>query len=203
MARIAVATLALGLACLLLGCTTSRLTGPQITKVPAGFGLDLNASGARKVFPDRDVVNERGWFRTQGERHGSVLITEFEGQASEQDLRDARAELERKYTTKHFSYGPIESFKLDGRPAWGWFERQSTSREYVAVVSYPDATFSIEFYSSIKEHQDDELLKKHVASFRRDPGRWSRVFVPVLMIAIIAVIGRFGWRAFQAAQSGR
>ena len=188
--RIAVACALLALSMGFLGCRTSRASESPVTSVPVG--PDLAASDPRRVFPEREVVDQSGWNRTDGVEHESILILEFGGACTEAELRAAREQLERRWGSAILRHGSIEEVEIDRRPAWGWFEDRGTTRAYVGVVSYRDATLSIEFSSTLEEHQGDEFLRNHVRSFRRDRGRFLRVFVPLLLIAVLVLIARMG-----------
>jgi hypothetical protein len=164
-----------------LACSTSAVEGPQVTRVPPGYGFSSQMSGARNVFLDDRPTDEFGWMRVQGETHGSIEINVYDGSRSESEIRGARdAHAER---WEHAAYDEVASTTIDGRPAWWWFVRQERSRECVAVVPHDDVTFTIEYHSAFREEQDDEAMRAVVASFRREPGRLGRVLIPVLLVA--------------------
>jgi len=196
--RLAAACALLLLSTAFLACGTVRASEPQVTDFPAG--PDLAASDPRKLFPERELVDQSGWNRTDGVEHEAILILEFDGACTEEELRAAREQLERRWGSATLRHGAVEELEIDRRPGWGWFEDRGTSRAYVGVVSYRTATFSIEFSSTLEEHQGDEFLRNHVRSFRRDRGRFARVFLPLLLVSVLLLIACFGRRSSRSSE---
>ena len=59
---------------------------------------------------------------------------------------------------------------MDGRTAWGWVETshykgEISSVDYNIIVSYIDATYTIEFHAGEVAYQDVELQKQILSTF--------------------------------------
>lgn len=141
--------------------------GPQIGRQPEGFVYDGNAEAARLVLPDREKVRQRG-YGTMTEPHNSIMITEYAGATSDEEILAAREASRKRYS--YLKYGEVEELVIDKRPALGWTESQFVggelaSIEYVAVVSYEEATYSVEFYASQLKYQNKAYQKEIVSTF--------------------------------------
>lgn len=173
------------------GCSRPQVVGPQITRIPPGFMFDANATGARLVFHERPKVDQRGYFyMTRNDEHCSIMITEFAGPTTVEEARAARDHHRRTYGNQE--YGAFESFRIDGKEAWGWETRQTYGGElasvaYQAVVSCPerDATYTVEFYAGVDRFMDPDLLRDTARSFRVKEERE----VSYGQIGLIAVLG--------------
>jgi hypothetical protein len=142
------------------------IEGGQIPDPPPGFALDPNCSSARLVFRGAEAVRQRCYF-TRGEPHNSIVITEFKGTTSESAVGAAKDDLASRYKE---SLGPIESLRIDGRPAWGWLETQMSggklySLKYQAVVAYPASHYSVEFFATDPRFRSEEFLRRTVTTF--------------------------------------
>lgn len=151
----------------LVGCSTARIEGPQIVDRPPGFALSLDAESAANMFPDREVLAQRGYF-TKGRRASSIMITEYEGAAERSEAQAARDRREKSWS--HAEVGSVESLKIDGRSAWGWtidqkLDGELKSKAFVAVVPYGESTYAIEFYASNPQLWKGDLLRDTVRSF--------------------------------------
>jgi hypothetical protein len=141
--------------------------GPQIGRQPEGFVYDGNAEAARLVLPDREKVRQRG-YGTLTEPYSSIMITQYTGGTSDDEIMAARDASRERY--KYLKYGDIEELIIDERPALGWTETQFVrgelaSVEYVAVVSYEQATYSIAFYAAQPEYRNTAYQKEIVSTF--------------------------------------
>ncbi len=155
----------------LLGCSTPRLDGPNISKPPEGFMFDANASSARTVFPEEYIKRQFGWAKPSEENYCSIMMTEFSGSVTRTDVQAAKDYLEKRYNVPQ-EYSALEVVTIDKREAWGWLETQYykgelTSLEYVAVISYEDCCYSIGFYAKDPAFRDLEILREIVCSFRK------------------------------------
>lgn len=160
-------------ACVLAGCMGPRPLhpGPDVVKVPEGFIYDPNLTAARNLFPERPKVLERGYTTAAiaDEDQSLIQITEWGGPTTREETEQAvRTEFERY---PHFDPGPVEALTIDGREAWGWIQTQprgapqATAMEYRAVVSYDQATYLVEFFTTHQRFLDPQRLKDVVASF--------------------------------------
>lgn len=153
------------------GCSTPLVVGGQITKIPPGFMFDANATGARLVFHEREMVDQRGYFyMTHDDEHCSIMITEFAGPTSYEEAKSALDY--HRSTYPHKKYGALESMQIDGEDAWGWesfqhHKGEATALEYHAIVSYPElnTTYTVEFYAGVNRFMDAQLIKATVGSF--------------------------------------
>ncbi len=153
------------------GCSKPLMEGAQVPVRPAGFMLDANASAARKVFPDRQVLDQRGYFTAGEENHCSIMITEYAGPTSYEEVQSAREAAAARYGANS-EYGPIDATVIDKQPAWSYVVTQSyrgktSSLEYTAVVSYEktDRTYTVEFYASDPRYMNEEFMAKTVKTF--------------------------------------
>jgi len=143
------------------------MEGPQIPDPPFGFIYDANATQARNVFPDREMLSQSAW-STTGEIHNSIYITCYAGPSTQADVQAARDAQESMY--KYLQYGSLEALTIDDRPAWGWLETQYhkgnlSSLEYKAVVSYDDVSYAVEFFADSPEYLSEAVLRDMVCSF--------------------------------------
>jgi len=193
------------LALWVVACSRPVLEGAQVTRVPPGFGFDANATVARLVFPDREKMDQRGYFALgPDDVHSDITITEYAGKTTYEQAAAARSAAASKYG--YAEYGPLETLLLDGRTAWGWTVTQRargevTGLEVVAVVCYPKAghTFSVEFYSCDSRYMDAELMKKTLAGFTVKNGKnLSPARIGLAGLLVVAV-----WIAFVRFRPGR
>lgn len=152
------------------GCSKPVLEGGQISDVPAGFLLDINATAARLVFPERKMLDQRGYFAIRDEDHCSIMITQYQGGTDFERATEARNRAAKKYGYQNYS--DVEVLHIDGQPAWGWLVTQYvkgeiSSYKYTAVVSYEedDMTYTVEFYASDPRFRNPELQKEIVQGF--------------------------------------
>jgi len=145
--------------------------GPDVVKVPEGFIYEGHTEAARNLFPERPEVLERGYTTAAigDDDHSSISITQYDGSTTRQQVEDAVRAEQRRYG--YASYSAIEPLTIDRREAWAWTETQPGSRwshgamTYRALVSYPDASYLVEFYTSHKRYMDPDRLRTVVASF--------------------------------------
>jgi hypothetical protein len=156
----------------LVGCQ-ARPThrGPDVVRVPAGFVYDANVQAARNFFPERPKRLERGYMTAaiMDEDHSSITITQYDGAATREQVEAAVRSEQERYG--YADYGPIESLTIDHHPAWAWTELQPknaprwTAMNYRAVVSYEDASYLVEFYTTHQRFLDAAKLAEVVMSF--------------------------------------
>lgn len=153
----------------LAGCDARKplKEGAQLTDVPEGFMFDPNMRGGRPVFQERTKVRQRGYMTFGEDVHGSIMITEYAGTTDKRDAERARAALATRYPKQ--TYDALHEITLDGRPAWAWFEETSYKgrmrREYKAVVSYDDVTYTIEFSTNDPHHRERAFMEHTVGTF--------------------------------------
>ena len=134
---------------------------------PEGFVYDGNVRYARLIFPEREQVRQRGYY-TMRDPHSGITITQYRGSTSKIDAIAAKREVTEMYPRT--DYGHVEQLEIDDRVAWGWLETNSYKGEisnvdYNIIVSYPEATYTIEFHAGELKYQDEELQKKILSSF--------------------------------------
>ena len=147
--------------------------GPDVVRVPEGFIHDPGMSGGRNLFPDRRQVLQRGYTTAaiMDDDHSTIMITEYDGPTTAAQLADAiRAEQERY---QYADYSAIEKLVIDRQEAWGWMQTQPKApapvrtMNYRVVVSYPEASYVVEFFTTHARFLDHpERLKDAVTSFR-------------------------------------
>jgi len=154
-----------------LGCSKPLMEGAQVPDRPAGFLFDANATAARKIFPDRQVVDQRGYFTPGEDNACSIMITEYAGPTSYDDVRAAREAAATRYG-HNADYGQVDATTIDKRPAWSYVVTQHyrgkvSSLTYTAVVSYAkdDRTYTVEFYASDPRYMDEDFLARTVNAF--------------------------------------
>jgi hypothetical protein len=163
-----------GVLCLVLllltaACAKKGPKQPQVAHVPEGMLHDANLESARLVLPGFELLDQDGWM-SLNEPHRSIVFSEFEEVAAEEDVINAVTRAAARYTSAE--YGEIEPLTIDRRPAWGWFERQYIDDElagiqFAAVIPYEDRTWTVEYYVSEPGEADtDESLRNLVGSFR-------------------------------------
>jgi hypothetical protein len=152
------------------GCSKPVLEGGQVSRVPEGFLFDANASAARLVFPEKSMIDQRGYFTLRDDDHCSIMITEYQGAATCDEATAARDRAAREYGYQ--DYGPVEELVIDGQPAWGWLITQHgkdsvSSYNYTAVVPYEEEglTYTVEYYASNPRFRDPEAQKEIVQRF--------------------------------------
>jgi hypothetical protein len=123
------------------------------------------------VFPDRQVLDQRGYFTAGEENHCSIMITEYAGPTSYEEVQSAREAAAARYGANS-EYGPIDATVIDRQPAWSYMVTQSyrgktASLEYTATVSYEkaDRTYTVEFYASDPRYMDEEFMARTVKTF--------------------------------------
>jgi hypothetical protein len=158
-------------ACGVSGCSKPLIEGAQVTDRPVGFLFDANATAARKVFPGRRVVDQRGYFTPGEDNACSIMITEYEGPTSYEEVRSAREVAAARYGHST-DYGAVDATVIDERPAWGYLVTQHyrgeiSSLTYTAIVSYAkdDRTYTVEFYASDPRYMNEDFLAETVKTF--------------------------------------
>jgi hypothetical protein len=193
------APVGLGAALLVLAsCSTPRILDGHIPNPPPGFAFDANASKARNVFPDREIVWQRGYGTLGEENHCSIFITKFVGTAGSMEIEDARSALAARYP--YLEYGPLEELLIDHRPAWGWLETQFykgelSSLAFKAVVPYDSVCYAVEFFARDPQYRNPEVLKAAVATFEigRKEVHYSHVALAALFVlGTVLVVSRIG-----------
>jgi len=190
-ARLGATLLAMAAVSWLSGCAGQPESGPRITERPEGFGYQPQAYAARKVLPDREVVRQSGYFPF-GDSSDSILITEYRGTVTREQVESARDAAARKWTYQ--KYGPLQDRTIDGRQAFSWLIVQERDGEesglaIIAVVPYEKRTYSIEFHATDPLYRKSLVLERTVESFVvRDRGRFSAVQL-VGALGFVAIAG--------------
>jgi hypothetical protein len=154
------------------GCSKPVLEGPQITRAPAGFVLDINLEGGSLPLEDRPKIDQIGYLSVGHDyTHASIMITQYDGLTT--DYQATKAYEASRAQHVYMEYGKLESLVVDRQPAWAWLVTQRlrgevSSLTYVTVVSHEEdgATYVVEFYSSRPQFRDEALMKEVVGSFR-------------------------------------
>jgi hypothetical protein len=145
--------------------------GPDVAKVPEGFIYEGHVEGGRNLFPERTRIMGRGYTTAAiaDDDHSTISITQYAGPTTRQQVEEVLS-VERK-VYKYSKFSPIEPLTIDGHEAWAWTETQPGDRwshgamSCRAVISYPDASYLVEFYTSHKRFMNADRLRTVVASF--------------------------------------
>jgi hypothetical protein len=181
---------------LLPACDRPMVEGGQITQVPSGFAFDANCRSARIALCGRQPLYQRCWFNRK-ERHSGVVVTAYPGSVTRDEAEAARAALASRYTSEE--YGPLAELRIDGRPAWGWFETQKdregkvTRRAFKALVGYAAAAYEVEFSGGEPAFHDERLQREVAQSFRVRSSRdvdWLAVLVVIAVGAGLYLLWR-------------
>jgi hypothetical protein len=163
------------------GCTeSSGIEGPQIGRVPRGFQLEVASRASRPILFERNPVGQRGYFpQGTGDARSSILITEYRGEATPDEIKRAHDYLRSRYPNAQFS--SVEKLRIASLPAWGWLATEARGGEvqrleYVAVI--PDEarqrTFTVLFTAAEPQHQNADFLRNTVRSFTPSaPAGWK------------------------------
>ena len=181
------------LICLLSTCAKPRMEGPQIPNPPAGFMYDANASQARNVFPDREIIRQHAWSTRNDDTHSSIYMTEYSGSSSREQVQTARDYQEDRYGG-NYQYGPVQDITIYEQPAWGWLETQYhkgdiCSLEFKAVVTIENVTHAVEFFSKDPRFMNEAVLCDLVCTFEigRTKTSWSTVGIVIAIVGLVLV----------------
>ena len=145
--------------------------GPDVAGVPEGFIYEGHLESGRNLFPDRPKVLERGYTTAAflDNERSNITITQYNGPTTREQA-EAALGLEQKHYGEQW-ISALETLKIDRQEAWAWTVKQPGDRwsngslTYRAVVSYPDASYLVEFYTSHKQFMDANRMRAVVASF--------------------------------------
>ncbi|MCU0291253.1 MAG: hypothetical protein MUF10_04590 [Thermoanaerobaculaceae bacterium] len=195
------------LAALLLAVTTAGCApineGPILRKPPTGLAYTSTVQSARAPLPHRARLRQVAYLKPGGtDWTTSVIITEYSGAATRDEIQEARDEYARRYTSQ--GYGEVESLSIGGRDAWGWFETQRdgervTSLGYTGVVPWGDRTFSIEVGSRDPRLHDGAFLRGVAMSFTVAT---QTTYDAWILMASGLILAGILWLALRAQQSG-
>src|SRR5215831_8128483 len=106
-------------ALLLAGCSHPLIPGPQLTRVPPGFGFDGQFKRDEPFLPGRHVVDQRGYVLVGHEDSGnSILIMTLAGTTTQDAI--VATWTARAAEPGGSELGPVISFPVGHRTAWGW-----------------------------------------------------------------------------------
>ncbi|MBM4184329.1 MAG: hypothetical protein FJ207_08895 [Gemmatimonadetes bacterium] len=163
---------ALALAAGVSACDVPNFEGPQIQDPPQGFLLAPDSYQQRRLFPDRELIFHAAWVESIDD-FSTIYIDGHRGVLGLEDAVAARDSARRYATDPDVRFGEVEPLEVDGRSAWGWFERVETPTRglvwvaYRAIIPYDTVSYAVEFYSgepAIKREAPD-TLKAIIATF--------------------------------------
>ncbi|RMH12209.1 MAG: hypothetical protein D6701_13780, partial [Gemmatimonadetes bacterium] len=177
----------------LAACTPPQFEGPQIQAPPEGFFYDANSSQARKVFDDREVLAEGAWLSNLADEDelSVISLTTFRGPVTRAEVEAAREALIARWGRPTTEYGPVRTYRIDDRDAWGWLETNRfggslRSRELKVVVPYDSVSYAIEFYTRDPLFLEPAELEAVVGTFAVGRTEWN---LPGLALgALIALV---------------
>lgn len=173
--------------------------GPQLSEVPTGLAFTTSIRTSRLPLPDRRLLGQYAYAAPGGtDWRTSVTISEYEGLSTRSEVEAARDRYHSRYGDRSSRYGPVESFTVDGRPAWaytadGLSDGRLTRHGLTAVVPWDDRTFSIEVSSEEEKWMGRDVQKGIAASFhvarrgRFRPGLLALVAVAALVWAVLGL----------------
>lgn len=157
----------------LAGCRIPRFEGPQIQQPPAGFTLRAGPNPSPRTFPDHEVGFHATWVRADMSGVSVISVHEHPVVFELDEVVAARERVRATATDPDAVFGDLEAIRVDGRDAWGWYERVESPRRglvrvaYRAVVPYDSVSYVIEFNSgepSLKLAAPD-TLKAVISTF--------------------------------------
>ena len=158
----------------LAGCGGGRPLhkGPDIAHVPEGFIYEGHLESGRNLFPGRSKTLQRGYTTAEFMTHdySTITITQYAGPTAREHV-EAALELERQHYGPHATISDIETLQINRQDAWAWSIREPGDRwsegalTYRAVVTYPNESYLVEFYTSHKKFMDPNRMRTVVASF--------------------------------------
>ena len=194
-------------------CSRPNYEGPQVQEPPIGFRLDINSTQSREVFPGRKHRSQVAWWQidSDADEHTSIFVTGYPGPSSREDISNARNEQENQYGSERQVYSALETIPVDERTAFAWSETQFNrdgdvvAVAYKAVVSYDDATYTIEFFSDEAEWLNVSSQREVVKTFAIGETRILPIaWVIALMVgAIVFTFVRNTFRRAEAADVER
>lgn len=175
------------------GCDVPRFPGPQIQHPPPGFTLQPETSSPRRTFPDRDPSFHTAWVHTSLGGVSVIYIDGHPGVLGAEEVMAARDRATTDEPDEDAVFGEVEALRVDGRNAWGWYERIESARRglvevrYRAVIPYDSVTYAIEFVSgepSIKRASPD-TLRDVVSTFAIGRTTYD---IPVILVVLGGIV---------------
>ncbi|MBP7148562.1 MAG: hypothetical protein KBD01_13555 [Acidobacteria bacterium] len=174
------------------GCTpTDR--GPQLAKVPEGFGRDPDCSTSRPAIPGDEPGDQLCYYRGFGENPDWITISRYDFPLDATGVIEAHERYRDRWSpcssAECVRHGDLEMLAIDNRPAWGFLsttrvQDQPSQLAYTAYVTYDDVTYTIQFEPSSPQYMDEEFLLATVSSFTVRSGRGHTVATVTLGIAL-------------------
>ncbi|MBK8598869.1 MAG: hypothetical protein IPN83_25565 [Holophagales bacterium] len=178
--------------------------GPQLSTVPDGLAYTNSIRSSRLPLPDRRVLGQYAYVAPGGmDWKTSVTISEYEGLSTRAEVEAVRDRYHSRYGDRLSRYGPVEDFRVGGRPAWVYSADslsggKVTRHGLTAVVPWDDRTFSIEVSSEEEKWRNREVQREIASSFHvAKKGRFRPVLL-ALLAAAAAVGAYLGLRRRQA-----
>lgn len=178
---------------LLAGCDIPRFPGPQIQEPPPNFTRQPETSPTRRTFPDRDVSFHTAWVHTDLGGVSVIYIDGHPGVLGVEDVLAARDGAMAAEPDEDAVFGEVEALTVDGREAWGWYERIESSRRglvevtYRAVIPYDSVTYAIEFVSgepTLKRASPD-TLRDVISTFAIGRTTYD---IPVILVVLGGIV---------------
>jgi hypothetical protein len=186
---------------LLASCRGLVREGPQLLDPPEGLGFTDPLQSARKPLPHRAAIRQMGYAAWNAEPPDIVVITEYEGEASREEILSAREEFANQYRSE--SYSAAEPTTIGGFDGWIWtitqeYRGELWSRDVVALVAGRGRTYSVEYSAHGAKASDPAAMKKVVASFRV-VGRGATDLLVYALAALAALGLGVAWNRIQKA----
>lgn len=175
------------------GCDVPRFPGPEIQDPPPNFTRQPETSPPRRTFPDRDVSFHTAWVHTDLGGVSVIYIDGHPGVLGVEDVMAARDGAMAAEPDEDAVFGEVEALRVDGRDAWGWYERIESPRRglvevtYKAVIPYDSVTYAVEFVSgepSLKRASPD-TLREVVSTFAIGRTTYD---IPVILVVLGGIV---------------
>lgn len=174
--------------------------GPQLREEPPGLTYTTGMSSARTPLRNRPQVRQITYWEEPRSAGGqSVLIVEYEGEATLGEAEEAREVYAKSYG-RHGEVGPALRLSVEGRPAVYWIETQRkpvesrreedvTNRILWAVVPWSGKTYGLECASAGDALLSENELRVRLQSFTvYDAGRATGRNYVILGILVLAAV---------------
>ncbi|HYN40505.1 MAG TPA: hypothetical protein VE129_01915 [Thermoanaerobaculia bacterium] len=178
--------------------------GPQLSEVPEGLAYTNSIRTSRLPLPDRRLLGQYAYAVPGGiDWRTSATISEYEGLATRSEVESVRDAYHSRYGDRLSRYGPVEDFRIDGRPAWVYSADSLSSGKVTrhgltAVVPWDDRTFSIEVSSEEEKWMGRDVQRKIASSFHiAKKGRFRPILFGICGAAAL-VWAFLRWRRQQA-----
>ncbi|MDH3270611.1 MAG: hypothetical protein OEN56_04720 [Gemmatimonadota bacterium] len=171
------------------GCQIPRFDGPQIQEPPPGFLLQPDTYAQRRTFPDVDVTSHTAWVHTDVSGVSLIYVDEHPVSFALEDVIQAREQAMAAASDPDEIFADIEALTIDGREAWGWYQRVESPRRglvevtYTAVVPYDEVSYALQFTSGepVWKRGAPAAIRDVIGSFAIGRTKYN---IPLIVVAL-------------------